>query len=54
VFGQARHVMRPISRGFHGRRSDATTAARLAPGQYLTTDFPVFSAGCTPHDAIER
>jgi DMSO/TMAO reductase YedYZ molybdopterin-dependent catalytic subunit len=34
-----------ISRGFGGRgRSDA----KLPPGQYLTNDFPVLSAGPTP------
>ncbi len=46
--------MAQISRGFYGRRSDEAVAARLAPGQYLTQDFPVLSAGPTPHDAIER
>jgi DMSO/TMAO reductase YedYZ molybdopterin-dependent catalytic subunit len=45
--------MPPISRGFHGRRSDDAAAARLAPGQYLTPDFPVLSAGPTPHQPLE-
>jgi DMSO/TMAO reductase YedYZ molybdopterin-dependent catalytic subunit len=35
------------SRGFVGRRPAA--GAKLPPGQYLTTDFPVLSAGPTPH-----
>jgi len=35
-----------VTRGFHGRRSDDD--ARIPPGQYLTTDFPVLSAGPTP------
>ncbi|HYZ17593.1 MAG TPA: molybdopterin-dependent oxidoreductase [Candidatus Acidoferrum sp.] len=35
-----------ISRGFSGRRSAAQV--KLPPGQYLTTDFPVLSAGPTP------
>jgi DMSO/TMAO reductase YedYZ molybdopterin-dependent catalytic subunit len=35
-----------ISRGFSGRGS--ATNAKLPPGQYLTTDFPVLSAGPTP------
>jgi DMSO/TMAO reductase YedYZ molybdopterin-dependent catalytic subunit len=35
-----------VSRGFHGRRR--TDQAELPPGQYLTTDFPVLSAGPTP------
>src|SRR5580704_6540536 len=36
-----------ISRGFSGRR--APTDVKLPPGQYPTTDFPVLSAGPTPH-----
>jgi DMSO/TMAO reductase YedYZ molybdopterin-dependent catalytic subunit len=43
----------PISRGFRGRRSDADDAARLPPGQYLTHDFPVLSAGPTPRTRLE-
>jgi DMSO/TMAO reductase YedYZ molybdopterin-dependent catalytic subunit len=39
--------MSPISRGFHGRRPTADPG-RVPPGQYLTTDFPVLSAGPTP------
>jgi DMSO/TMAO reductase YedYZ molybdopterin-dependent catalytic subunit len=38
----------PISRGFHGRRRDADPT-RIPPGQYQTFDFPVLSAGPTPH-----
>ena len=41
-----------ISRGFSGRRSAA--GAKLPPGQYLTTDFPVLSAGPTPQIALDR
>jgi DMSO/TMAO reductase YedYZ molybdopterin-dependent catalytic subunit len=41
-----------ISRGFTGRRS--ATDAKLPPGQYLTTDFPVLSAGPTPHIPLDR
>jgi DMSO/TMAO reductase YedYZ molybdopterin-dependent catalytic subunit len=37
-----------ISRGFRGRRVDPDVAARIPPGQYLTRDFPVLSAGPTP------
>ena len=37
----------PVSRGFKSRRQ-TPEAARLPPGQYLTTDFPVLSAGPTP------
>ena len=37
------------TRGFSGRgRSTDTDSARLPPGQYLTADFPVLSAGPTP------
>src|SRR5580698_8798096 len=39
-------IMAIISRGFSGRRS--ASEAKLPPGQYLTTDFPVLSAGPTP------
>lgn len=42
----------PISRGFRGRRPDAGAAARLPPGQYETRDFPVLSAGPTPHPSL--
>ncbi len=41
-----------ISRGFAGRRSRAD--AKLPPGQYLTTDFPVLSAGPTPRMSLDR
>jgi DMSO/TMAO reductase YedYZ molybdopterin-dependent catalytic subunit len=36
-----------ISRGFRGRRSDVDPD-RVPPGQYVTADFPVLSAGPTP------
>ena len=43
----------PISRGFRGRRRVAPDEAqRLPPGQYLTEDFPVLSAGPTPHTPL--
>ncbi|MFI0404338.1 sulfite oxidase-like oxidoreductase [Actinomadura sp. 3N508] len=35
-----------VSPGFHGRRRES--AGDLPPGQYLTDDFPVLSAGPTP------
>jgi DMSO/TMAO reductase YedYZ molybdopterin-dependent catalytic subunit len=41
--------MSPISRGFSGRRQPVADPSRIPPGQYLTTDFPVLSAGPTPH-----
>ena len=37
-----------ISRGFRSRRQEQTPTNRLPPGQYVTTDFPVLSAGPTP------
>jgi DMSO/TMAO reductase YedYZ molybdopterin-dependent catalytic subunit len=39
-----------VSRGFVGRRERAPgdAASRIPPGQYLTRDFPVLSAGPTP------
>jgi DMSO/TMAO reductase YedYZ molybdopterin-dependent catalytic subunit len=43
--------MSPVSRGFHGRRRQAP-AGRVPPGQYVTGDFPVLSAGPTPHTAL--
>ena len=36
------------TRGFTGRRPPAEIANRLPPGQSLTQDFPVLSAGPTP------
>ncbi|MGP3926120.1 sulfite oxidase-like oxidoreductase [Streptomyces sp. 8N616] len=41
-----------ISRGFHGRARPADV--KLPPGQYLTEDFPVLSAGPTPSIAREE
>jgi DMSO/TMAO reductase YedYZ molybdopterin-dependent catalytic subunit len=41
-----------ISRGFHGRRRSDVDPARVPPGQYVTSDFPVLSAGPTPHTAL--
>jgi len=44
--------MTPISRGFQGRRRTDVEAARVPPGQYVTDDFPVLSAGPTPHTPL--
>jgi len=47
--------MSPISRGFHRRRQEpAENAGRVPPGQYVTKDFPVLSAGPTPHTALAQ
>ena len=40
------------SRGFIGRRTGSKNA--LPPGQYVTEDFPVLSAGPTPHVPLEQ
>src|SRR4051812_38788218 len=45
--------MPAISRGFHGRRGNEADAGRVPQGQYVTRDFPVLSAGPTPHTPIE-
>jgi DMSO/TMAO reductase YedYZ molybdopterin-dependent catalytic subunit len=41
-----------FTRGFHGRRAADADAARVPPGQYVTTGFPVLSAGPTPHTPL--
>jgi DMSO/TMAO reductase YedYZ molybdopterin-dependent catalytic subunit len=45
--------MTRLSRGFRGHRSDVDPA-RLPPGQYLVTDFPVLSAGPTPRTPLDQ
>jgi DMSO/TMAO reductase YedYZ molybdopterin-dependent catalytic subunit len=45
--------MSPISRGFKGRRRPVDPS-RVPPGQYLTRDFPVLSAGPTPHPNLDE
>ena len=42
----------PISRGFRGRRHTDIDPARVPPGQYVTPDFSVLSAGPTPHTPL--
>jgi DMSO/TMAO reductase YedYZ molybdopterin-dependent catalytic subunit len=42
-----------VSRGFHGRRRDDVDPSRIPPGQYVTTDFPVLSAGPTPRTSLD-
>ena len=37
-----------FTRGFHGRSGPSADSARVPPGQYVTNDFPVLSAGPTP------
>jgi DMSO/TMAO reductase YedYZ molybdopterin-dependent catalytic subunit len=43
-----------VSRGFRGRRRDDAPSDRVPPGQYVTPDFPVLSAGPTPHTPLEQ
>jgi DMSO/TMAO reductase YedYZ molybdopterin-dependent catalytic subunit len=43
-----------ISRGFRGRRRTTADPARVPPGQYITDDFPVLSAGPTPHTSLDE
>ena len=48
-----------VTRGFVGRRGaegsgEADIASRIPPGQYLTRDFPVLSAGPTPRTPLDR
>src|SRR4051812_35097039 len=45
--------MPPISRGFRRRHTDVDSS-RLPPGQYETRDFPVLSAGPTPHRSLDE
>jgi DMSO/TMAO reductase YedYZ molybdopterin-dependent catalytic subunit len=41
-----------VTRGFVGRRRSPEHGQRVPPGQYLTDDFPVLSAGPTPHTPL--
>jgi DMSO/TMAO reductase YedYZ molybdopterin-dependent catalytic subunit len=43
-----------FSRGFKGRRREDVPSDRVPPGQYVTDDFPVLSAGPTPHTSLEE
>jgi DMSO/TMAO reductase YedYZ molybdopterin-dependent catalytic subunit len=44
-----------VSRGFRGRRRPADAdPGRVPPGQYVTEDFPVLSAGPTPHTPLDQ
>ena len=54
TFGSRGAAMTPIiSRGFRGRRDDAPSD-RVPPGQNVTKDYPVLSAGPTPHTPLEQ
>jgi DMSO/TMAO reductase YedYZ molybdopterin-dependent catalytic subunit len=43
-----------ISRGFQGRRRRDADPTRVPPGQYVTDDFPVLSAGPTPYSPLSE
>ena len=44
-----------VSRGFRGRRRETDVdPTRVPPGQHVTTDFPVLSAGPTPHTSLDE
>jgi len=45
--------MARISRGFQGRRPQVEPD-RVPPGQYVTRDFPVLSAGPTPRTPLDK
>ena len=43
-----------ITRGFRGRRSADAASGRVPPGQYVTGDCPVLSAGPTPNVQLDE
>jgi DMSO/TMAO reductase YedYZ molybdopterin-dependent catalytic subunit len=43
-----------ISRGFRGRPQVESEAGVVPPGQYVTRDFPVLSAGPTPNVPLDE
>jgi DMSO/TMAO reductase YedYZ molybdopterin-dependent catalytic subunit len=43
-----------LSRGFLGKRRQDAPPNRVPPGQYVTSDFPVLSAGPTPRTPLEH
>jgi DMSO/TMAO reductase YedYZ molybdopterin-dependent catalytic subunit len=42
------------SRGFLGKYRQDSPSNRVPPGQYVTSDFPVLSAGPTPRTPLDR
>ena len=45
----------PVTRGFQGRRGPpGSTQERVPPGQFVTGDFPVLTAGPTQRTALEK
>jgi DMSO/TMAO reductase YedYZ molybdopterin-dependent catalytic subunit len=43
-----------LSRGFFGKHRESASPERIPPGQYVTSDFPVLSAGPTPRTPLEQ
>jgi DMSO/TMAO reductase YedYZ molybdopterin-dependent catalytic subunit len=43
-----------ISRGFQRRQAPTAPSDRVPPGQYVTRDFPVLSAGPTPRIGLDE
>lgn len=41
-----------ISRGFKSKQHEQTTKDRVPPGQYVTAEFPILSAGPTPQTEV--
>ena len=46
--------MTTTTRGFSGRRRARPEGNRVPPGQFVTDDFPVLSAGPTPRTPLEK
>ncbi len=53
-FGVEMQIMSFVTRGFRGRDREDVPAGRVPPGQYVTRDFPVLSAGPTPRVSLEE
>jgi DMSO/TMAO reductase YedYZ molybdopterin-dependent catalytic subunit len=43
-----------VSRGFRRRRQQDSDPSRVPPGQHVVSDFPVLSAGPTPHTPLSE
>src|SRR4030095_4480319 len=50
---QLRRSARMVTRGFGGKQPPRDVANRLPPGQYMTEDFPVLSAGPNPRISMD-
>lgn len=43
-----------FTRGFQGKKQDEVQKGRVPPGQYITRDFPVLTAGGTPRTPLDK